>query len=195
MSGRVSRFDVFVRYMIDRIEGRHSKHGPTMWGINAEANPDLRQLIASERLTKADAIERYRWKYWPQVPRGDYMALPISFFVFDRVVQGSPRPFVDRVVTLKLLAMGVEPGDVAAAKKRHVTVDSRGVVKLTDRTGDFLTSYPDVAMAALIKWLRSEKAARFLKSFVTKEPASVRSMSNRLYKVAVAMETLWGRKT
>lgn len=194
MAAGKRRFDVFVSYIIDHIEGGWDKHGPTQWGINAPANPDLAPLIRAGRLPRDTAVRRYREVYWPQVPRRESMALPVSFFVFDRVIQGTPRPFVDRVVSLKLLALGVKPAQVSKTKARVADVGRSGTVLLTDKTAQFLETYPDLAMVALIKWLRQERTGAMLRGYVKKEPASVAAMSNRLHKVARAMEALWGRK-
>lgn len=178
-------------YLISHIEGNWSRHGPTQWGINAKANPDLAQLIRAKRLTREQAVERYRSKYWTQVPRRDGLPLPVAFFLFDRVVQGAPGYFVDKVVVLKILASGVHATRVPELKRQLVNLNRYGYPVLDDRTGSFLTRYPTVAMQTLIDWVDGEKAARKLHERIKTEPASLQSMQARLSKVAIAMRKLW----
>lgn len=84
-------FQASVDFVIDHIEGGETYvaddngRGPTRWGINASANPDLN----IQNLTRAGAIARYKTAYWDAID-GDSLPPALGLVAFDAAVNQGP---------------------------------------------------------------------------------------------------------
>lgn len=84
-------FDAAVNFVIDQIEGgetfvpNDNGRGPTRWGINASANPDL----DIRNLSRASAVARYRRDYWNAI-QGDTLPPALGLVAFDAAVNQGP---------------------------------------------------------------------------------------------------------
>lgn len=84
-------FDAAVNFVIDQIEGgetfvaNDNGRGPTRWGINASANPDL----DIRNLSRAGAVARYRRDYWNAI-QGDTLPPALGLVAFDAAVNQGP---------------------------------------------------------------------------------------------------------
>lgn len=84
-------FEAAVDFVIDQIEGGETfvpddnGRGPTRWGINASANPDL----DIRNLSRAGAVARYRRDYWNAI-QGDTLPPALGLVAFDAAVNQGP---------------------------------------------------------------------------------------------------------
>lgn len=84
-------FQAAVDFVIDDIEGgdafvaNDNGRGPTRFGINATANPDLN----IQTLTRAGAERRYRERYWNAID-GDSLPPALALVAFDAAVNQGP---------------------------------------------------------------------------------------------------------
>lgn len=84
-------FQAAVDFVIDDIEGGEAfvaddnGRGPTRFGINATANPDL----DIRNLSRAAAVRRYRDRYWTAIG-ADNLPPPLALVAFDAAVNQGP---------------------------------------------------------------------------------------------------------
>lgn len=89
--GAAGGFAGAVDFVMDVLEGGgtyvadDNGAGPTRWGINARANPDL----DIRNLTRPQAVARYRRDYWDPI-NGDALAPDLALAAFDAAVNQGP---------------------------------------------------------------------------------------------------------
>lgn len=114
-----------ARKAIDKLmdyEGRYSnlpddRGGPTMWGIASNFNPDLREDIINQRLTRDRARERYFTRYWRGIAGIDSLHPSVAYVLFNGRVHGIT---FSRVAGLAQQLAGLQPGAWGPRSAAHV---------------------------------------------------------------------------